>query len=676
MSRVRNLMSLWKTVCAIFLLSVATAIVASAQILTTLASFDGSNGDGPSALIQATDGNFYGTTNEGGAHGYGTVFQVTSSGTLTTLYSFNGGDDGSYPDAPLVQATDGNFYGTTAWAWTDTIFGTIFKITPDGTLTTIHILEGGTDGNYPEGTLVQATDGDFYGTTTEGGRGGLRGMVFQITPDGTLTMLHSFEGGDGGEFPLGGLVQARDGNFYGATFGDLRHNEGSTLFQITPGGTLTTLHTFDSFDCTEYGAGPSGGLVQGTDGDLYGTTMECGAYGGGTFFKITLEGELTTLYSFCESGSRCWDGRGPHGGLVLAKDGNFYGTTSGGGATDAGTVFGITPRGTLIMAHSFFCTDYRHCPHGGEPFSGLVQATNGKFYGTTRLSFGTVFSLAHNAASGEQVDYFGGWNADFTVWRPSTGFWFSIDGSGKSMTQQWGMPKDIPQVGDYDGDGKTDVAVWRPSDGTWRVIESSTGTVVSRQWGEPTDVPVPGDYDGDGKTDFAVWRPSDGTWHIILSSTGKVFYRQWGMPTDVPGPGDFDGDGKTDFAVWRPSDGTWRIMQSSSGKVLDRQWGMPTDVPVPRDYDGDGKIDFAVWRPSDGTWRIMQSSTGKVVAQQWGMPTDVPVARDYDGDGKADFAVWRPSSGTWHIIRSTTGKAYTQQWGASTDVPMNKALGQ
>jgi hypothetical protein len=284
--------------------------------------------------------------------------------------------------------------------------------------------------------------------------------------------------------------------------------------------------------------------------------------------------------------------------------------------------------------------------------------------------------ISGDAALGEQADYFGEGKADFTVWRPPTGMWYSIDGSGHLLTRQWGLSTDIPLVGDYDGDGKTDIAVWRPSTGMWYVILSSTGKVVSQQWGEKGDIPVPGDYDGDGKTDYAVWRPSNGTWYIIQSSTGKVVSRQWGEKGDIPVPGDYDGDGKTDIAVWRPSTGMWYVILSSTGKVVSQQWGLPTDKPVPGDYDGDGKTDIAVWRPSTGMWYVMLSSTGKVVSQRWGITGDIPVPRDYDGDDKTDYAVWRPSNGTWYVIESSNGKTISQHWGISTDIPINKPVGQ
>jgi hypothetical protein len=302
--------------------------------------------------------------------------------------------------------------------------------------------------------------------------------------------------------------------------------------------------------------------------------------------------------------------------------------------------------------------------------------TCGTLPGTVGVLINTGVWATRNAALGEQVDYFGEGTADFSVWRPSIGTWFSIDGAGHSLVRQWGASTDIPVVGDYDGDSKTDVAVWRPSTGVWWIILSSTGKTVERQWGAAGDIPVPGDYDGDGKTDYAVWRPSTGTWFVVLSSTGTVVEKQWGAAGDIPVPGDYDGDGKTDYAVWRPSTGTWYVILSSNGQMVSKQWGQSGDKPVAGDYDGDGKTDYAVWRPSNGIWFVILSSTGKVAEQQWGAATDVPVARDYDGDGKTDYAVWRPSNGIWFIIQSSTGKGVAQQWGTNKDVPVNKPVGQ
>jgi uncharacterized repeat protein (TIGR03803 family) len=373
-----------KTACIIFVVCVATAVASPAQTLDSLHSFDGTDGSFPyGALVQGTDGNFYGTTSAGGASGNctgcGTVFEITAAGVLTTLHNFSFGNDGATPYGGLVQGTDGNFYGTTGQGGANIYYGTVFKITAAGVLTTLYSFNG-SDGWSPHAALVQATDGNFYGTTYEGGTS-INGTVFKITPAGTLTTLYNFTGGNDGYFPFGGLVQATDGNFYGTTRSG-GANGGGTVFEITAAGVLTTLHNF-SFGNDGYS--PYGGLVQGTDGNLYGTTRSGGASGNGTVFKITPAGTLTTLHNF--SGR---DGANPYAGLVQATDGNFYGTTHG-------TIFAITAAGTLTTLYNF------HSGTGANPYARLVQATDGNFYGTTyeggainncgSNGCGTVFSL-------------------------------------------------------------------------------------------------------------------------------------------------------------------------------------------------------------------------------------------------------------------------------------------
>ncbi len=263
--------------------------ITPAGTLATLYSFDGSQGTYPSAPpVQGSDGNFYGTTMWGGAYGAGTVFKVTPAGMLTTLHNFDG-SDGLRPGAGMIQATDGNFYGTTDAGGTYGD-GTVFKITPTGTLTTLHSFcsqSGCPDGDEPTAGLVQATDGNFYGTTIYGGNencyGYGCGTIFKITPTGTLTTLYSFQGSPEGFWPTAGLVQASDGNFYGTTAAGGTYQD-ATVFEITPAGTLTTLHSFDGSD----GSGCNGGLVQATDGNFYGATYGGGAYGDGTVFRLGL----------------------------------------------------------------------------------------------------------------------------------------------------------------------------------------------------------------------------------------------------------------------------------------------------------------------------------------------------------------------------------------------------
>jgi uncharacterized repeat protein (TIGR03803 family) len=229
--------------CGIFLFWAAAAITLPAQTFTTLHDFEGRGGGYLpfAALVQGADGSFYGTTFGGGANLYGTVFKITTSGNVTTLYNFcsrSGCADGISPRGRLVQDTDGNFYGTTAGGGANLdCCGTVFSITPGGALTTYP-----PGGAYPQAGLVQATNGTFYGTAIGSG-GNNDGTVFSITPGGTPTTLHLFDGLDG-KYPYAGLVLGTDGNFYGTTVAGGAKNDG-TIFKITPSGTLTTLHSFD-----------------------------------------------------------------------------------------------------------------------------------------------------------------------------------------------------------------------------------------------------------------------------------------------------------------------------------------------------------------------------------------------------------------------------------------------
>jgi uncharacterized repeat protein (TIGR03803 family) len=382
--------------CIVFVFCIAIAIASPAQTFTTVLSFGGIDGAYPSymSLIQSTDGNMYGTTTTGGTYDQGTVFKVTAAGTLTTLYSFcakTNCTDGAQPQAGLVQAANGDLYGTTFTGGTKNQ-GTVFKITSTGQLTTLHSFVGvPTDGAYPEAPLVQY-GGNLYGTTSEGGTTSIdgynysTGTIFEVAPSGKLTLLHSFCSQTNcadGSGPEAGLVEY-GGNFYGTT------SQGAgTVFEMTPAGQLTTLYTFCSQNnCTD-GQDPLSGLVQGTGGNFYGTTYLGGTEGSGTVFEITPAGNLTTLYSFC-SKTNCTDGANPIAGLIQATDGNFFGTTQLGGTPYWGTVFKITSAGVLTTLHAFTLAG------GGQPYGGLVQATNGDLYGTTANGggrhIGTLFT--------------------------------------------------------------------------------------------------------------------------------------------------------------------------------------------------------------------------------------------------------------------------------------------
>ncbi len=362
--------------------------------------FSGTDGSSPyDSLVQGTDGYLYGTTWSEGSHGAGTIFKIWPGGKLTTLYNFCSlakCADGGYPAAALVQATNGNFYGTTFGNGNSACgsfgCGTIFEFTLAGKLTTLYtfcVAAGCKDGANPTAALVQGRDGNLYGSTSAFGPH-LAGTVFKITPAGVFTTLHSFNGTDGSS-PAGALIQGTppEGNFYGTTSGGGAKGDG-TVFMITSTGTVTVLHSFDGKD----GSDPLGGLVQAAanplPGNFYGTTNGGGAHDSGTVFKITPAGVLTTLYSFCPA-KGCVDGESPAGPLIIGTDGNLWSTTSYGGTDNYGTIFSITPAGVLTTQHSFNSTN------GEFPVATLAQDTNGVFYGTTELGgngFGTLFSLS------------------------------------------------------------------------------------------------------------------------------------------------------------------------------------------------------------------------------------------------------------------------------------------
>jgi uncharacterized repeat protein (TIGR03803 family) len=423
-----------------------------AGVLTTLYSFFES-GAAYGTLVEAADGNLYGTTSSGGIFYFGSIFRISKSGTLTTLHSFSF-RDGQSPYGSLVQGSDGYLYGTTSYGGHDVLYGTIFKISTTGTLTTVHTFDG-LDGGAPYAGLIQASDGNLYGTALFGADG--VGTVFEIATDGTLTTLHSFDYTDG-VWPYGGLMQAADGKLYGTTNqggagygtvysialaskvknraepsdpspvretsdrqstttfttlakfnqsngsnpyfvslvqgtnGNLYGTTGTggngfgTVFEISPAGTIAVLHKFDYSD----GAVPLGGLVQASNGNFYGTALEGGSANSGTIFEITPAGKFSTFYNFCtDSFGSCPYGASPYGTLARASDGSLYGTTSFGGTYNGGTVFKITP--------DSFTTVTDLGLSGSTPYAGVVQASDGNFYGTTYYGgangYGTVYKM-------------------------------------------------------------------------------------------------------------------------------------------------------------------------------------------------------------------------------------------------------------------------------------------
>jgi uncharacterized repeat protein (TIGR03803 family) len=349
-----------------------TAITAPATTLTPLYSFTGGNdGGNPNGLLRAANGSFYGTTQNGGTGLAGTVFQGTSAGAVMGLYSFTGGDDGATPFDALAQGPDGNFYGTTfqGGAYDN---GTAFRITPSGVLSNLVSLNI-INGDLPYAGLTLGGDFNWYGTTYQGGAGlgGAHqlGTAFRMSSSGVLSTLYSFTNGLDGGLVAAGLLRGSDGNLYGTTSKGGASGYG-TVFGITTNGGLSTLASFNNSN----GAYPLAGLVQDPTGNLYGTTTVGGASNNGVVFRLTPAGGLTNVYSF--GGGT--DGSYPAAALLMGSDGNFYGTTAYGGNYGAGTVFRLGLDGTLTTLVAF--DGYA----GANPQAALIEDTDGSLLGTTQ----------------------------------------------------------------------------------------------------------------------------------------------------------------------------------------------------------------------------------------------------------------------------------------------------
>ncbi len=384
-------------------------------VFTTLHSFTADEGSAPySGLSLGRDGNFYGVTQGGGPTGKGMVVRITPAGGVTPLHGFSG-DDGANPQAALVQTADGSFYGTTSYEGAGG-GGTIFKLAPNGTLTTLYSFDSNRF-TRPSG-LTPGLDGNFYGT--------LSNAVFSATPDGIVTILHTLGSTEGGT-PLG-LVRGADGNFYGTAFAGGVNDRG-TIFQVTPGGDFKVLYNLSSDN--PY---PTA-LAAGSDGNLYGSTEGNGSANAGTIFQITPAGVFTILHAFstvADLHGNNGDGAVPRAALFQANDGNFYGSTSRGGANNSGAIFRCTPAGVLTTLHQFSLEDdpanlYAGSPDGAFPIAPLTQGGDGNIYGVTTEGGddddGTMFALDLNglsafSASAYTVDEAGG-SVSLTIVRTS-----------------------------------------------------------------------------------------------------------------------------------------------------------------------------------------------------------------------------------------------------------------
>ncbi len=363
------------TTIAVLLFATAAA---TAQTYTVLHNYPIGSGafsgiGYPELMSQGRDGNFYSTISNDGAQNRGSVFTITTAGQFSTVYDFcalTSCADGSTPLGGVTLGFDGNFYGTTQGGGIHAV-GTAFKVTPTGTLTKLWDFTRQTDAELPTFPPLQGQDGNLYGVS-ETGTQFIFGAFYKISATGVFKALKSFNFTNGISPNL--PTQGTDGNFYGMAGGGSKNL--GVVYKVTPTGAITVLHNFTG-GLTD-GCTPAGVLVQGNDGNFYGVTFGCGAHSGGTVFRISSSKAYTVLYSFC-SLAFCTDGRLPLAGLVQGTDGNFYGTSTAGGTKNAGTIYKITParvRTTLVN----FCDP---ACNGFSPATPLVLHTNGKFYGNT-----------------------------------------------------------------------------------------------------------------------------------------------------------------------------------------------------------------------------------------------------------------------------------------------------
>ena len=376
---------------SVFLLSallIPLASVSAAQTVRTLYNFNGIDGASPANLVltQGRDGALYGATIYGGTNNIGVIFKITPAGKYTVLHNLYGATDGGYPSS-LTLGSDGNFYGTAEGGGTGD-YGTIFKISPSGTFTVLHSFNGnGSEGSLPSTPPIQASDGNFYGTTNFGGTGN-SGTVYKLTSAGSLTVLYNFAPAGGGSGSATGIpTQGGDGYLY-----ILEANGGvSSCGRILKLSTAGVLNDNYDFDCQTTGRAPVGRLVLGANGNLYGANLHGGIYDcgsgnceAGLLFQLAPNFIYTILYDF---GGIVGEGREPMG-VILGSDGRFYGNDVAGGAFGYGTIYRYSPGGVPDALFNWT---------GDIAPAGLTQHTNGAFYGANNRggtsSLGTIYNL-------------------------------------------------------------------------------------------------------------------------------------------------------------------------------------------------------------------------------------------------------------------------------------------
>ena len=399
----------------------------AAPVFETVAEFEFPPRAPFSTLTLAGDGNYYGTTSDGGHNALGTVFRITPAGALTVVVHFTGttgAAKGSGPVAGLTLAADGSLYGTTS-AGGATDNGTLFKVTTAGVFSTLIEftgLSGVAKGSAPSAELLRYTDGNFYGTTIGGGASE-NGTIFKMTPSGVLTTLAEFTGTGGGvrgSAPAARLIGNTSNVLFGTTSTGGSNNRG-VVFKITTAGAYTLLSQFTGTGGNTRGDTPSGPLAIGADSNLYGVTEAGGANDIGVVFRVTQTGGAYTLLHQFDGTV----GGSPAGGLLLAADGNFYGTTVNGGTAGAGLVFKMTPAAVLGTVAEF--TGAQGVAKGDASRSALTVGGDGALYGTTSAggagNNGALFKVTTTGTFTSLGDF-----TNAAGWSPGEGLSLGPDG--------------------------------------------------------------------------------------------------------------------------------------------------------------------------------------------------------------------------------------------------------